>query len=124
MTNTIDVARELMRLYDGIDADNCGVNFYRMIRRMIQERFPGITSGEYERAHHVMMAQMEMFLEDASMRIERMKALFPAVLQENLAGNLTGPFHDAFNMAFAECDAMGKMTAENVFPTKPDKSKS
>jgi len=119
MTNTIDVARELMRLYDGVDADNCGVNLYRMIRRKIQETFPGITNGEYERAHHVMMAQMEMFVEDASMRIERMNALFP-----NSAGKLTGPFHDAFNMAFAECNAVGKMTAENVFPAKPDKSKS
>jgi hypothetical protein len=120
----MDVARELMRLYDGVDADNCGVDFYRMVRCTIKEKFPRITKAEYLRAHNVMVAQMEMFVEDARMRVEQLKALLPYVLQESLEGKLTGPFHDAFNMAAEDCVATRKMAPDNVFPARPDKSKS
>jgi hypothetical protein len=67
---------------------------------------------------------MEMFVEDMEERVARLKALLPAALLENLAGKLTGSCHDVFYMAADECAAMGMMTPDSLFPTKPDKSKS
>ena len=95
-----------------------------MVRRTIAEMFPRVTKAEYLRAHDVMVAQMEMYVEEASMRVEQLKALLPYALQESLEGKLTGPFHDAFNKAAEDCAAMARMTPDNVFPARPDKSKS
>jgi hypothetical protein len=122
--NTIDVARELARLYVGTDPEDADAEFYRGVIHTIQGKFPGISRREFERANDVMTSQMEMFMEDAGERLAGVETLFAAAQLENLAGKLTGPSHDAFNRACEEFAAWGDMTADSLFPAKPDKSKS
>jgi len=127
MSKTIAVAREFMRLYieaAKVDPDASDPASSRGVMRTIQSRFPGISVAEMKRANAVMLNEMEAFLEEMGKHCKEMGALLDAADAAKLHGRSAGPLMALFERVAAEAESMGDLTPENVFPTKPDASKS
>jgi hypothetical protein len=122
---TVDVAREVVRLYlDAAEVDPAASDPETRILRAIESMFPGITKDEIKRANNVALDEMAAFAGEAETRCKEMRALLEAINAAERHGQSVNPFLAAFESVAAESDSAGDMTAENVFPTKPDKSKS
>jgi hypothetical protein len=126
MTNSIEVARELLRLFWHIDNDKDDPAAFRGAIRALESKFPGLTKGEVLRALNVMLAQAEMFMEDVDERLAKMKAVVNtyAVLDGGLPAELRATFEKADGEFEAMVRDFKNSPADSLFPTKPDKSKS
>jgi hypothetical protein len=126
-TKTIDVAREFARAYlvaAELDPTASDHDVTRGIRRSVEAKFPGITIPEMMRASAIAMDEIGAFVDEFERRTKELGTLVEAMGAVERHGQNLAPLKAAYRAASAELEALGKMTPENMFPTKPDKSKS
>jgi hypothetical protein len=123
-TKTIDVARELMRLYEGIPDDEENPAVYRGVITTLRSKFPDVTNDEISHAHDVLLDQVDMVMEDTKERCARVKSIIGAAAQ--LEGTHPGSVAAAVKLGTAELARMKRegFTPDSIFPMRPDKSKS
>ena len=95
------------------------------LARKLKSKFPGLSKADMERAADVMMAQLEMVMEDLNDRLAQMRVLARAHLAVGADVEHAASIRAAFDKAGEEFDAVRRdLTPDNLFPKKPDKTKS
>jgi hypothetical protein len=125
----VDVAREYYRLIHTIAAGPPDKNDPAMVpgevARKLRSKFPGLSKADMERAVDVMMAQLEMVMEDLQDRLARMRDLARAHLAVGVDVEHAASIRAAFDKAREEFDAVRlDLSPNKLFPKKPDKTKS
>ena len=124
----VDVAREYYRLIQPIAAGIADKNDPAVVpgevARKLKSKFPGLSKTDMERATDVMMAQLEMVMEDLDDRLAQMRVLARAHLAAGADVEHAASIRAAFDRASEEFDAIHRdLTPDKLFPKKPDKTK-